>query len=144
MQFSKEVRSFAYSLAAHYSKFDQLSACYTLHIDDISDFDIHELSAMLLVEDESYASEATGPDNNSYTNKMLPALINLLKYSTDRDYEIEFVSEWKKGIISYQKETLQKLISDALDEYNEDEGYTNKEDPGPPRWAGEVANIWAT
>lgn len=143
MNHTKETKSFAYSLVTNYAKFDALSDCYTLNINNISDFDIHELSAKIMSEDESYASEATGPDNPSFTNKMLPALTRFLSKSYDRDEEIEFAREWRDGVCKYFSSSANALLEAMLNDYNQDEGYTNKEDSSSSRYSEEGKSIWA-
>jgi|HubBroStandDraft_4_1064222.scaffolds.fasta_scaffold01218_9 hypothetical protein len=110
MRHSNETINFVRNLVAYHATLDRLSQCYTLDVNHLPDFTKSEFAALLMLDDEMYASEATGADNQSFEHKMLPALINLLKRSTDRDEEIHFVSEWKEGVTNYFKKTMQMLI----------------------------------
>ena len=133
MNYSKQTISFVDHLVDHYAKFDKLSQCYSLDISDISDFDIHEFSTFLMLEDESWASEATGPDNPSYEKTMMPALLRYMKNTTDKDEEIEFTKAWRDGVASYFTKSMQELIdercNDKLYDENEEAGYFPRHHP---------------
>lgn len=140
--YSKELRNFASHLVSHYSRFDRLSQCYTISVNDIADFDIHEFSALIMQSDDAYASEAMGSDNSAYKKTMLPALLTFMKNTTDKDNEIEFVKAWKDGVAQYHTGVMNDLLDRAVEKYNQDEGFTNKEDTGCRRDAGQGAQQW--
>jgi hypothetical protein len=114
MNFSKNVKHLVNDIVSHYAKYCSVNKQYYLSIDNVPDFDLQELAALIMSEDESLASEATGLDNPDYIKKMLPALNKFLKKSTDKDEQIEFISAWKEGVISYFKRF--NIISDLLEE----------------------------
>lgn len=121
------IASFTKDLVFHYAKYSRLDASYTLSVSDLPDFEIHKFAAMLMADDESYASEATGADNDDYKKNLLPSLIRYMKDTTDRDEEIEFVKVWRDGVANYFSNKMQELIdakcNDRLhDEYG-DAGY---------------------
>lgn len=136
-------KELARDIVYHYAKFDRCIKQYTIHYDDLNDFDQHKLAALIIGTDDSYASEATGPDNPAYDNKMLPALIRFLKNSTDRDEEIEFVKEWQDGITAYTKNRACELLDDACLDYNGDQGLLYAEDDPVSRDKPDrVGSIW--
>lgn len=113
-------KELAQDFVSHYAKFDRSIRQYTIHYDDLNDFDQHKLAALIMVSDDLYAAEATGPDNPAFDKKMLPALTRFLKNSTDRDEEIEFVKEWRDGVTSYFRNCMEELLQDACLQYNGD------------------------
>lgn len=116
MIYSKQTTEFASNLVSHYATWHDTSDYYSLDISEISDFDLHEFARLLMLEDASWASEATGPDNPRYETRMLPALLRYLKNTTDRDEEIEFTKEWRDGITSYFHRAMQEIIDDLCND----------------------------
>lgn len=108
------------NLYAHYYKIDEQ---YSLKVSDLPDFVVHEFAALIMSDNESYAAEATGPDNPHWNNKMLPAMTKYLSNSTDKDTAIEFNNIWRDCVADYMKGHMQKLIDSALYEFNDDHGY---------------------
>ena len=102
----------------HYSKYDRLSEQYCLDIDDVPEFDLYELVALLMQECPERACEATGYDNPDYEKKMLPALVAHMKNTNDLDNMYEYLEVWQKGILSYHKEHIKELIENELEVYN--------------------------
>lgn len=117
---SKALRGFAHNLVVHYAKFDKLSQCYTLSIDDIEDFDLHEFASIFMQSNDDCASEATGYDNPAYEKTMLPALLKYLQNTTNKDNEIEFNNAWRDGIASYFKSSMQELLDECCSEQLQD------------------------
>lgn len=131
MRPTADVRSFARALVFHHAIYDRLGGYYTLNIKDVPDFDIHKLASLIMSSDESYASEATGPDNPAYEKIMLPALQRYLCHSTDRDEEIEFNKAWRDGVTSYFLEQIQTILDEQCntylhDTFNDAEFYAKK------------------
>lgn len=110
-------------ISTHYAKFNSLNDQYEIDIEDVSDFDLHELAAQIMKEDCCLASEANGPDNPAFETKMLPALIKFMKDSTSKDESIEFIKEWKEGVTSYFMMIMRGLINDSLENINNDPEY---------------------
>ena len=106
MKISNQVRDFANDIIDYYAK------DYKLNILDVSIFDRHKFAALLMSEDLSLASEATGPDNPEYDAYMLPALQNYLKHSTDPDAAIEFNNLWRDCTTNYFIFMMQEIIND--------------------------------
>jgi hypothetical protein len=128
MNYSKQTISFARDLVSEYSKFDKFSQSYTIRLEDIHDFDLHEFCALLMSEDESWACEATGPDNPAYEKTMLPALLLFMKHSTNRDKQIEFNKTWSAGIASYFSKSMTELLEEECNykthsEFNDSDLY---------------------
>lgn len=115
---NKQIRSFANDLVSHYAIFDNCDGFYTLDVQDLPDFVQNEFAAMLMNEDNALAVEATGPDNKHWDSKMLPALTRYLQNSTDKDEGIEFNNVWRDCVTSYLESTIQKIIFEALNDYN--------------------------
>ena len=74
----KQLQQFAYDCVLVHAKFDKFIKQYTITLSDLPDFDQHEFASLILANDDSLASEATGADNGLYANHMLPALLGLL------------------------------------------------------------------
>lgn len=114
----QELRSFARSCVYHYAKF--YDGQYSLNVSDLDDFICEEFAALIMQNDDARANEATGSDNPLYKEKMLPALLRLLKNSSDSDEKIEFINAWCQGVSDYQKVYMQELIDNAIIDYNAD------------------------
>ena len=142
MNHSKQTKNLASELAHHYAKFDTMLKQYTIDLSDLADFDRHELAASIMASDDSCASEAVGPDNSAYDNKMLPALLRFMKNSTDKDEEIEFVKEWRDGVTSYFNDTMQELLDEYVYHMNDEDNLLYSEDPGCPRDTGQESRPW--
>jgi len=122
MNYSKNVKRLAREITRHYARFNTIDDQYIIDIADIPDFDLHEIAALMMSEDKSLASEATGLDNPAYETKMLPALTKMLGNSTNSDEKIEFVNEWREGVTSYFTNMIDELLQDSVMEMNHDIG----------------------
>lgn len=111
-----QLRSFAKECVSHYAKFDRLDGFKTVDIDDLPHFIKHEFAAMLISEDDSLASEATGADNQHWQTRMLPALTKYLKNSTSQDEAIEFNHVWRDCVADYVSNKMQELLDGAINE----------------------------
>lgn len=118
-----QLRRFAMECVNCYAKYDACDDFYSLDVYDLPDFMRHEFASYIMADDQSYASEATGPDNKHWHTKMQPALICYLKNSTDRDESIEFNRIWRECITDYMTDRMQELLDDYLMEYNFDHGF---------------------
>lgn len=118
-----QLRSFAQECVDMYAKYDKCDDFYSLDVYDLPDFVQHEFAALIMTDNEEYASEATGPDNKHWESKMQPALIRYLQNSTDKDEAIEFNNVWRDCVTDYMKNRMQELLDDALVEYNFDHGF---------------------
>jgi len=117
---NKETIRFANLIVFNYAEFDRIDKRFDLDINDVPDFDLHKLAALIMSEDTSYANEATGCDNPAYEKSMLPALHKFMMNSADRDNEIEFLKAWEEGITSYFMPEMGSILEEALIEYNHD------------------------
>lgn len=106
-----------------FAKFDKLSDSYTYDYQDLDELQQEELAGICMASDESWAAEATGPDNPRYSTKMLPALIAHMKDPLDLDLAYEFKSIWRDGICRYFEKYLTQEIYDLLGEYNSEMGF---------------------
>ena len=111
---TNQVRSFARECASHYAKYDRYNGFYSLDAYDLPDFVQNEFAAIIMSDDNAWASEANGPDNKHWHTKMLPALTRYLKNSTDKDEAIEFNSVWRECVTDYMKDKMQELIDDSI------------------------------
>lgn len=117
------LKRFASECVDHYATYNKFDEFYSLDVSDLPDFVKHEFASLIMSNDESYAHEATGPDNNHWDDKMLPALTKYLANSTDRDNAVEFTNVWRDCVADYMTQNMQKLIDDALCEFNNDRSY---------------------
>ena len=122
---NRDLKNFAKECVDHYATYDQGDDFYSLDVSDLPDFVKHEFAALIMLHNEGYASEATGPDNKHWDKKMLPALTRYLANSTDKDESIEFTNTWRDCVADYLTPSIEGLINDALDEFNADLGYTH-------------------
>lgn len=118
-----QLTRFAQECVSNYATYDVCDGFYNLYAFNLPDFVQHEFAALIMGDDEAYASEATGPDNKHWDNKMLPALTKYLANSTDRDAQIEFNNIWRDCVTDYMTAHMQEFIDDALFEFNDDLGY---------------------
>lgn len=117
------LRQFAKECVDLYAKYDKCDDFYSLFVNELPEFTQHEFAALIMSIEESYASEATGPDNRHWHTIMQPALIRYLKNSTNRDEEIEFTHLWRSCVTDYMRDRMQELLDDYLTEYNFDHGF---------------------
>jgi hypothetical protein len=122
IKMNKILNKFAYSLVSVYSKFKFHT--YTLDINDISEFDLNEFASLLIKNDPSLASEATGSDNPLWETKMLPALRKYLSRSDDKDEEREYLRVWTTSITSYFIPMIQEMLDAQLVEYSFDRKFS--------------------
>lgn len=140
IKYSKHIQTIAKDIASHYARFSKADRLYDLQLEQVADFDLHELSAALIQEDPMLASEATGPDNPDYATKMLPALINHMTHSIDKEIQAEFMKLWCEGITAYCTDIITKLVDDALYQmncdlvYHEDPDYARDTRPEQSQW----------
>lgn len=109
-----QLQSFAKECVSHYAKFDRMEGGYHLDVRDLPDFVQHELAGILMSEDNGWASEATGPDNQHWETKMLPALTRYLKNSTNKDEAIEFNTVWRDCVTDYMNNRIQEILDNAV------------------------------
>lgn len=110
---NKNVQNFAEYLVFHYSKINSFGE-RSLSQNDIPDFDLDHLCAIISSNHKNYASEACGPDNEYFYKDMLPALNQFMSNSLNKDYEVDFLNTWKTGIRKYYSNTIDDLLVDAL------------------------------
>lgn len=140
MKYSKHIQTLAKDIASHYARFSKADRLYDLQLEQVADFDLHELSAALIQENPMLASEACGPDNEAYTAKMLPALIEYMSDSTDKGLQLEFTIAWREGITAYCIDIITALVDDALYQmncdlvYHEDPDYARDTRPEQSQW----------
>jgi hypothetical protein len=109
-----QVRSFAKECVSHYAKFDRLDGFYSLNVHDLPDFVQTEFAAIIMCDDNAWATEASGPDNKHWETRMLPALTRYLKNSTDFDEAIEFNTVWRECVTDYITSKMQQLVDDLI------------------------------
>src|SRR5688572_25641256 len=116
MKTSKHIFQFADHLVFHYAKLDKLSGSYSIDIHSIPDFDLHELASLLMAEDNELVMEATSIDNPWYEKIMLPALLQHMQNSSDRDKKEDFNKAWKQGILNYLEKKMQQILDEQCSE----------------------------
>jgi hypothetical protein len=116
---NSQVQSFTKHCVSQYAQYNPFDEFYSLDVQDLPDFVQHEFAAMIMADNNDWASEATGPDNKHWETKMLPALTRYLRNSTDQDEAIEFNSIWRDCVADYLNNHMQKLVNDSiLDVFN--------------------------
>lgn len=118
------LKQFALKCILGYADLSETDGFYTLHLHNIPDYDLHEFASVIFANDKALYLEATSQDNPDYDNRMLPALLNYLSNSLDKDSEIYFHNAWKECTTKYVYPIMQQLIEDALNDYNSDMGYS--------------------
>jgi hypothetical protein len=118
MQYSKETYDVAYSIVSNHAKFSKLDASYILNVSDIPEIILCLLASKIMQDNPGLESESIGPDNPSFHPNMFPSLINYLENINNKNWQSEFLNTWRKGILSYQKESILELLEDALEEFN--------------------------
>lgn len=118
--YSKETIRFTDNLVSTFARYNKDDGLYYLDADMIPETELEGLTSCLMLDSLDQAVESTGPDNDSYDRRMLPSLIDLLKNSTDKDNQIEFIRNWKAGTVNYFHHNIEQLIEERLELYNED------------------------
>jgi hypothetical protein len=122
---NKILKQFVSSCVHYYSTSNSLDDFYSLEVSDLPDFVREEFAALIISDNPSLASEATGADNPLWENKMFPALTNYLKRSYSEDAEEDFKTIWRESVTSYFYSMMQELLDNALELYNQDYGHTS-------------------
>lgn len=116
------LKGFAQDCVNQYAHYDNCDEFYSLEVSDLPDFVKHEFAALIMGDNEAWAAEATGPDNKYWDKKMLPALTRFLSNSTNKDEAIEFNNVWRDCVADYMTNHMQKLLDDALYNFNDEHG----------------------
>lgn len=109
-----KLQSFARECISDYATFNKNDEFYSLNTSDLPDFIKNEFAGIIMSDDNSWAKEATGPDNKHWETRMLPALTRYLKNSTDKDEAIEFNNTWRDCVADYLNGRMQELIDDSI------------------------------
>lgn len=117
-KYSPATHSYVNNLVLNHAKRDYYSEQYELSVDDLSDFELNELSALIIKDIPYLSCEATSPDNKAYDEYMLPALLTYMSDITNKDNEIEFNQAWKRGITEYVSYFIKELLIVKLEDYN--------------------------
>lgn len=116
------IQQHAHDLVCDYCEFDAQLGQYDLTLQELPDFVLHKFASHIMACEPEYAHEANGADNPAFLPIMLPALVKYLTDTTDKDLEIEYLNAWREGVTSYMNNRMQELLSDALCDYNFEEG----------------------
>ncbi len=125
-----KIKKYAYNLVCERAIYSKLDNFYDLHIDNLLFAEQASFASYIIANDQVLANEATSIDNPMYKITMLPALAHSMRQTT-KNFSETLVEVWKDGIVSYLKDTMKRLISEALEEYNHELGYTKENN----RWA---------
>lgn len=117
MNYSKETIRYADILIRDYAKQEVWSKEFQLTIDSLSEFDLEKFAALIMLDDDQLASEATSLDNPAYQH-MKWALIRYLKNSVNTEFEKDFVHVWRRNIVAYHEENMKELLQERLECYN--------------------------
>ena len=119
MKLSNETRSFINDLVHLYSKQDDFSQYY-LTQEMLPEEDIDKLVALISQDEPELICEATGPDNDHYQSILLPSMIKYFSDSCNKEKEIDFAQEYKKGVCKYFSKSIAKLLEEYVENYNQD------------------------
>jgi hypothetical protein len=143
MTYSKQLHSYAHDLVVSYATYDKLDDFYSLIVTDVPDFAQQDFARLILASNDDIANEATGCDNPHFDKKMLPALLALLKDSTEPDNKIEFIEAYRDGVTAYCQNIMQELIDEALCDYNSDLDLPHDKNPtGFRQDVGQPSHSW--
>ncbi len=113
----KKINNFVTSLINNYCQYDNLSESYEIDIDNIDHDDLYKLCALIMQSNPDLALEATSIDNPAYEKSMLPALNYFMANPAASKI---FSDEWQKGILSYLRKRIIRLLENSLEIYNGD------------------------
>ena len=119
-RFSNQLIHIMDDIVCSSAEYDKHTRQYHLDYTELTDLQLEELMAQLLIDNEDVASEAVGPDNERFLPKMLPALVKLLQDSTNKDNIIDFIEEWKYGTSRYAQNRITELLDWRVSLYNYD------------------------
>jgi hypothetical protein len=117
----------AAEIITNHAEYDLEDGFYSLNVKKIPDFKMYELASLICQEYPDYGCEATGVDNPEFLSNMLPAMTKHLSDVTNKDFEIDFINAWRKGILSYCQCYINNLLEDALNDYNQKYDYVLNE-----------------
>jgi hypothetical protein len=121
MSIDRRFSNFVLQLVADYRKFSPKDQEFVIEIDDIPVYELNEAVSILL-EDEGYASEANGADNDAWENTMRPALLCAMRNRNTEAAQKEFAEIWMKCVRGYFDKKIQEELDDHIAEYNHDYG----------------------
>lgn len=122
MHYSNHTKNCARSLVVTYSIFDELENGYSIDMDTIDLDDLSKLVSLIMQDNSEAALEAMSIENPEYEKSMMPALTMYLQspqtfHSIERDV---FLEVWQKGLVHYFKNSINLLLEDAVNNYNQD------------------------
>jgi len=112
-----KVISFIDELISNYYEYDRSREEFVIPPNAIKDHDIDEFAALML-EDNDYAGEATGPDNDYFRISMIPTLIKWLQSPCDNDKRIDFADAYRIAMRKYAELGFWVLIEARLIQFN--------------------------
>ncbi len=120
MKHGKQVLEEAKDIVNNYAEYDHLAGCYVLGgIEE--DYYLAGLSAKLMQQNDDYALECVSLENPYFKDFIIPSIVNMMKSD---DYENKDVDIINGAIIKYQMPVIKELLYNALDDFNQDKGYT--------------------
>ena len=118
---SKQVRTMVNQLVDWYA--ERIDGIITLtSMKNIPESDYNNIAAMMLSQNDDLAAEASGPDNDEFYKSILPAMIKALKMPKNGFENEEFRDVYKSAIRSYVMPKIFGMITERLNELNEDNG----------------------
>jgi hypothetical protein len=131
MQHSRNTRDFISSLVSCYQRYDHLNKQYTLSFDDLPEYDLCKLSAMLLLDNDDIIGEIIGPDNVLFDSLLIPAMQSYLRNIDDQEEQYKLAESFKRMILAYHEKVIEELITEELRDINTQgrhEEYSNDEE----------------
>lgn len=134
MELSRSTRAFVSSLVDSYSRYNISIKQNDLTVDDIPEYDLCKLSAMLLADNDDYCSESLGPDNQLFESCLIPTIQSYLRNIHDQDEAIKLAECIRKIIIAHHEKVIESLIQDELQDYNAERPFDEDRDGEALTW----------
>lgn len=109
------------------AQYDRIDNVYEMNSNWLSEEEEDEICCAIIREDWDHASEALGPDNPSFREKMVPSFIGAFKNPTDYFYLHALITDWKQGVCNYLRPIIDDLLAQACQKRLEaDAGYCHE------------------
>jgi hypothetical protein len=119
---SIQINNLINDLVSWYATSSNTDRQLKLYVSDIPEQDLNNLAGLIISQDDDYAAESTGFDNDDFQRSMLPALITALRGKKNGYTSEEFRDIWTSGVRSYLMPVMQKMIDEVIDDLNGEQG----------------------
>jgi hypothetical protein len=126
MNDSKQIKSLVHDMVNWYATYSRTDGFYVLNVFDIPEVDLNNLAGLIISQSDDYAAEAIGFDNDDFDRHMRSSLVKAMCGKKDSDSMEEFHDTWVSGVRGYLMPCMTRLIEDALDDFNGEQGCTSE------------------